>query len=403
MQSQRLAGRYQGCIKWCNADKGFGFIECPEIFVLYHRDVFLHRTQIGSLKVGNWVTFVCEPNKENMPQAKDVLAYGVPPASSSASGKGQGKGNGKGEKGELEAREMQDDAQQAYGTARGGGKRADAQHGSGWRPCAAPSTRLATVPPKGPPAVLVPKPQVSGPAVAAGGRAAAAPDATPTRGEGATCAAYAWPVFPVWPGGPAWPAVQLDDARASAILQHAGGPPPPIQLQKVKAPPPPPKAYSKSAGAGEVLQPLQKVITDAESEERGATSREHTPPPPPQQPPRPAHSSPRVTDVYANAGEATALLQQQPKAPEIFDSPYRGRQSEHGGVIGTLAVVESDFARLLADIKAAEATAQKEYETFTKDSKVDKGSENKDVECKPAKKRDEEQALTVQHVDLEAR
>merc|ERR1719343_1283918 len=69
-----------------------------------------------------------------------------------------------------------------------------------------------------------------------------------------------------------------------------------------------------------------------------------------------------LKEFYAKAGDATALVQQEPVAPEIFDSPYTGMQSESGGVIGMLEVVESDFARLEADTTAAEATAQKTYD-----------------------------------------
>merc|ERR1719399_1389514 len=72
-----------------------------------------------------------------------------------------------------------------------------------------------------------------------------------------------------------------------------------------------------------------------------------------------------LKEFYAKAGEATALLQQP--APEIFDSPYKGMQAENGGVVGMLEVIESDFARLESDTKAAEATAQKEYDTFMTD------------------------------------
>merc|ERR1712156_117533 len=104
-----------------------------------------------------------------------------------------------------------------------------------------------------------------------------------------------------------------------------------------------------------------------------------------------------LKEFYAKAGEATALLQQ----PEIFDSPYKGMQSENGGVVGMLEVIESDFARLEADTKAAEATAQKEYDTFMTDSKVDKAAKTTDIEHKTAKKQDEEQALTVKKSDLE--
>merc|ERR1712151_434436 len=110
-----------------------------------------------------------------------------------------------------------------------------------------------------------------------------------------------------------------------------------------------------------------------------------------------------LKEFYAKAGEATALLQQkeQPVAPAIFDSPYQGMQSENGGVIGMLEVIRSDFARLEADTKASEATAQKEYDGFMTDSKVDKESKSTDIEHKTAKKQDETQALTVKKADLE--
>ena len=60
-------------------------------------------------------------------------------------------------------------------------------------------------------------------------------------------------------------------------------------------------------------------------------------------------------------GEAAALLQQQPEAPEIFDAPYGGMAAESGGVVGMLEVIQSDFARLESDTSAAEASAQSEY------------------------------------------
>merc|ERR550534_1214620 len=104
-----------------------------------------------------------------------------------------------------------------------------------------------------------------------------------------------------------------------------------------------------------------------------------------------------LKEFYAKAGEATALLQQ----PEIFDSPYKGMQSENGGVVGMLEVIESDFARLEADTKAAKASAQKEYDTFMTDSKVDKAQKSSEIEHKTAKKQDQSQALTVKTEDLE--
>jgi len=108
-----------------------------------------------------------------------------------------------------------------------------------------------------------------------------------------------------------------------------------------------------------------------------------------------------LKEFYEKAGDATAFVQQQPEAPEIFDSPYKGMQAENGGVIGMLEVIESDFARLEAETAAAEATAQKEYDEFMTDSKVDKAQKQKDIEHKEAKKQDEKQALTTTISDLE--
>merc|ERR1740121_283530 len=102
-----------------------------------------------------------------------------------------------------------------------------------------------------------------------------------------------------------------------------------------------------------------------------------------------------------DAAMAKALLQQQPVAPEIFDSPYKGMQAEHGGVVGMLEVIESDFARLEADTTSAEATAQKVYDEFMAESRVDKVQQQTDIEHKEAKRQDQQQALGVRRNELE--
>jgi len=107
-----------------------------------------------------------------------------------------------------------------------------------------------------------------------------------------------------------------------------------------------------------------------------------------------------LKEFYEKAGEATALLQQKDE-PEIFDSPYKGMGAESGGVVGMLEVIESDFARLEAETKAAEASAQKEYDTFMTDTKIDKNAKSSDIEHKTSKKQDQSQALTVKKDDLE--
>merc|ERR1719450_1184726 len=83
-----------------------------------------------------------------------------------------------------------------------------------------------------------------------------------------------------------------------------------------------------------------------------------------------------LKEFYAKAGEATALVQQ----PEVFDEPYKGNQAGAGGVIGMLEVIQSDFARLEAETKAAEESAQKEYDQFMTDSETDKAQKTRDIE-----------------------
>ena len=63
--------------------------------------------------------------------------------------------------------------------------------------------------------------------------------------------------------------------------------------------------------------------------------------------------------------------------------------------------IETDFARLEADTKAAEAAAQKEYDEFMADSKADKAAKELAIENKNFKKQDEEQALVVCTKNLE--
>jgi len=110
-----------------------------------------------------------------------------------------------------------------------------------------------------------------------------------------------------------------------------------------------------------------------------------------------------LKDFYEKAAEATSFAQsrQQPESPEIFDSEYKGMQSGNGGVVGMLEVIESDFARLEADTKAAEESAQKEYDEFMTDSATDKSKKTTDSEHKTAKKQDESQTLTQTMEDLQ--
>merc|ERR1712146_316523 len=53
------------------------------------------------------------------------------------------------------------------------------------------------------------------------------------------------------------------------------------------------------------------------------------------------------------------------------------------------------------ETSAAEETAQRDYDEFMTDSKVDKAQKEKDIEHKTAKKQDQTQAETLKASDLE--
>merc|ERR1719388_501665 len=107
-----------------------------------------------------------------------------------------------------------------------------------------------------------------------------------------------------------------------------------------------------------------------------------------------------LKEFYEKAAEATALVQVK-QQPEIFDAPYTGMGGESGGVVGMLEVIQSDFARLETDTKAAEAEAQRQFDEFTSESAVNRASMTKDVEHKTTTKTNNEGALTSKKADLE--
>lgn len=109
-----------------------------------------------------------------------------------------------------------------------------------------------------------------------------------------------------------------------------------------------------------------------------------------------------LKEFYAKAEEATALLQKKHRdAPDTFDKAYQGMSGESSGVIGMLEVIQADFARLEANTNAGEVSAEKEYNAFMTDSKVDKVAMSKDIEHNNAKKQDQAEALTLKIKDLE--
>lgn len=65
--------RCTGQIKIVNHQAGYGFISCPDLAAVFGNDVFVHKKQLGVLQQGQEVSFAVLLNKENKPQAYDLL------------------------------------------------------------------------------------------------------------------------------------------------------------------------------------------------------------------------------------------------------------------------------------------------------------------------------------------
>jgi len=83
-----------------------------------------------------------------------------------------------------------------------------------------------------------------------------------------------------------------------------------------------------------------------------------------------------LKEFYTSAAEASLLqgggqasLAQEMKA--AAQAPYKGMQSEHGGIVGFLEVILSDFARLESETSAAEDAAQTAFQQFMDESNED--------------------------------
>jgi len=78
-----------------------------------------------------------------------------------------------------------------------------------------------------------------------------------------------------------------------------------------------------------------------------------------------------LKDFYSSQ----AFLQTGKQAPEM--AAYKGMGSASGGVVGMIEVIESDFARLSTETRAAEDEAAKGYSTFMSESKASRKQKHK--------------------------
>lgn len=67
--------RFNGVIVSFKAQDGYGFIQCPELFDKFKRDIFLHKAQVCNFGIGSKVSFGVFISKAGQPQAKRLVAW----------------------------------------------------------------------------------------------------------------------------------------------------------------------------------------------------------------------------------------------------------------------------------------------------------------------------------------
>merc|ERR1719160_1420781 len=123
----------------------------------------------------------------------------------------------------------------------------------------------------------------------------------------------------------------------------------------------------------------------------------------------------RALSILSKAGGGASLLQESaapkpkaalvqvkhkmPGAPDTFeDGPYTGQGND--GVLGLLEVIESDFARLIAETTSAEQESARVFERFSNDSAEDKAVKTTDMRTKTSTRTRKQSALAETEKDL---
>jgi hypothetical protein len=178
------------------------------------------------------------------------------------------------------------------------------------------------------------------------------------------------------------------DLRALTILKKAGG-----------------GAFVQQGAKPENATQAKTTNTTAAHKQDNAKSQAKTSAAPVKAEPKapvaaPVKAEPKAA-VAAPAKAQAKLLQvatKVPGAPEMEEGAYTGMGE--GGIVGLLEVIESDFARLIADTQEAEATAANEFTTFTNDSAEDKAVKETDAKNKAGSKTRTEGDLLSAQKDL---
>jgi hypothetical protein len=104
------------------------------------------------------------------------------------------------------------------------------------------------------------------------------------------------------------------------------------------------------------------------------------------------------------AGTASDKVDKGHKAGmQTFGARYQGQQEESGGVLALLEVVLSDFAALEADTSASEVASAKAHAEFTRVTKIDRATKQKQIEMDNADKSKLDAELREDTADLKSK
>jgi len=90
------------------------------------------------------------------------------------------------------------------------------------------------------------------------------------------------------------------------------------------------------------------------------------------------------------------------RAPEVFDSEYKGTQDASKGIIGMLEVILADFDRTVATVSAEEEQAQGEFDKFRTENEADTESKEASKKTKEGQVADADDKLVSLENDRQA-
>lgn len=109
-----------------------------------------------------------------------------------------------------------------------------------------------------------------------------------------------------------------------------------------------------------------------------------------------------LRDYYSQGATADPALLDEGAEPATAPTVHVAATASAGGIIGMLEVVESDFAKNLAQEEVAEQTAQSKYDKMTQQNKITVAIKNQDVKYKNAESKALDSRVAEQTSDLQA-